>query len=108
MAEKLNYPLKFDKCPLCGETKHVARTIADELVEKGTMTPGMPAGTNLGAVTIKDPTKTVLTAPNILKVYDICARCGHEHVVYVNCKETPVLAQVPPDPNQFPFYPSKQ
>lgn len=101
MAEKLNFPLTFYKCTECGGTKFVARTIADEEVEKGKVTPGRPTGTSMGTVAIADPTKTVLTAPSMMFLRDICAKCGHEQIVYVDCKEMAVTVVGPKLPKEF-------
>lgn len=100
MAEKLNFPLTFYKCTECGGTKFVARTVADKEVEKGKVTPGRPTGTSFGQMAIADPTKTILTAPTLVFLRDICAKCGHEQIVYVDCKEmamTAISAQMPKD-----------
>ena len=101
MAEKLNFPLKFYKCTECGGTKFIARTVADGEVEKEKVTPGRPTGTSYGQIGIADSTKTVLSAPTLVFLRDICANCGHEQVVYVDCKEMPLTFVQPNLPKEF-------
>lgn len=101
MAEKLNFPLTFYKCTECGGTKFIARTVADGEVEKGKITPGRATGTSFGQVGIADATKTVLSAPTLAFLRDICAECGHEQIVYVDCKEMAVTVMTAKMPKEF-------
>ena len=89
MAEKLNFPLTFYKCRECGGTKFVARTVADGEVEKGEITPGRPTGTSFGSIAVADRSKTVLSAPTLVFLRDICAKCGLEQIVHVSCADIP-------------------
>ncbi len=101
MAEKLNFPLTFDKCPLCGDDRTVARMVADGEVDKGKITPGMATGTGIGSMSIADPTKTVLVAPALTWLKDICVGCGFEYVVFIHCKDLPVTAVMKGLPKEF-------
>ena len=101
MAEELNFPLTFYKCRDCGGTKFIARTVADGEVEKGKVTPGRPTGTSFGQMAIADQTKTALSAPALVFLRDICAKCGHEQVVYVDCTETVLTATQQGLPKEF-------
>ncbi len=101
MAEHLNFPIKWDKCPMCGDNRTVARMVADEEVEKGKITPGMATGTSFGSMSIADPTKSMLSAPAMTWLKDICVGCGFERVVYIHCKDMPLTVVTQQLPKEF-------
>ncbi len=104
MSEKNDFPINYDKCPLCGCKKHVARTIADGMVAAGKLAPDKVTGTKVETIGIGDQLKATLTQTIIIKVYDVCWDCGHEHIIYTDKKEVAATMpgqthgrQLPPD-----------
>lgn len=93
----MDFPMVFDKCPLCHHLGHVVGEIAKELKAKGTLSKEILFGYHNYTVLLFDPrTPPVFTADTLLVIEDICQKCGHVYVVYVSRQQVPVTAKIAP------------
>ena len=73
---------EFNQCPNCGSERRFAKSIADELIEKGLMGKDLNWGLHLIGGPIYDQRKIptmlvgVSTAPVALASVDVCLDCG--------------------------------
>ena len=77
---KSRFPMKFEKCPYCGETETITEAAWAEEAEKGRVKAGVEVGALHPQVPLldpKNPPKLVgaKTGILILKI-DFCAGCG--------------------------------
>ncbi len=80
----MEFPKKFDKCPLCGCKERVVESIVEEEKKKGKMNKKATFGTNIPqALALVDPTRTQLSVIAVLTLKDICGKCGFEYPICV-------------------------
>ncbi len=86
----MEFPLLFDKCPLCGCKKRVLESVGGEEMKKGKVGKDMIFSTTQPiALALVDPRKTVISALTLTVFRDICVDCGHEYVVCIRHKVLP-------------------
>jgi len=98
------YPVIFDKCPLCGCKERLIEEAVNEEIAKGRINPGMEFGLEAPTASVLwDQTKPSLQAPGIIPMKDICAECGFPYYRKIQKVEMPVTRLIPPKPQQPPF-----
>ena len=92
--EKLMFPMKFDKCPMCGSTKRVAEMLRDEEAAKGKV-PKDSHMIAFRAVTPITELNTIILGLSIVPVltfeFDVCAnpKCGAFYPVVITRQDMP-------------------
>lgn len=87
----MEFPVTFDKCPVCGERDTVTRQACKN-------EPSVPKDTFISmdkvVTPIQDPNKISLPQVKcLLTHYDICARCGTRYCTRAEIKFLPVTTQ---------------
>lgn len=84
--EPLTFPMTWEKCPVCGDTRQVANEVKEEQKAKGKIGPGFNTAIAMLNSLILDPRKIVgqLTAPILTSYLDICAKCGVVYCVHID------------------------
>lgn len=114
-SEPLTFPLKWDKCPVCGSTRRVVETVKDEAAAKGKVGQDLKTALIQVQLPVIDPRKvsSQLTATILTAFIDICQDCGAAYCIEMNRSEQPinvkVVGQLPPGhqsppPGGFPFH----
>ena len=101
--EPLTFPMTWEKCPVCGDTRQVANEVKEEQKAKGKIGPGFNTAIAMLNSLILDPRKIVgqLTAPILTSYLDICAKCGVVYCVRIDRQEQN-LAVPPPSQSGQP------
>lgn len=101
--EELQFPIEFDKCPVCGSTRRLVALVTDEEIEKGNIkkeTKGKIPFLS-GRAAIFDPTALKLISipshcPVLVGYFDICLECGtlyctkiEKHIGHVQVERKP-------------------
>ena len=92
--EKLEFPIKVDKCPVCGSTRRVTETVRDEEAAKGRVPKDSPM-IAFRAVTPITEVKTILQGLSIVPVltfeFDVCAnpKCSAFYCVKIQRQDMP-------------------
>lgn len=108
--DELKFPMKFDKCPVCGSTKRIAETLRDEEAAKGKV-PKDCLMVVLQAVTPITEMKTIMLGLSIVPLLtcqiDICADCGTLYSIAVHKQDIPTgelqkMMGIAPQPRPIP------
>lgn len=94
----MDFPLTYDKCPLCGCKERVLENIANEEKAKGKLPKDMLFSSTIPqiALVLAAP-QTLLSARSIVRYTDNCRRCGYEYTFRIEHKVMPW-----PPPNIVP------
>ena len=90
-----NKSLEFNKCPVCGSESRVAGTIIQEEISKGKVGNNVIGATTIMQTALVDPTKSMLTAPILTALIDICTNCGALYCFRVDVRQEPIQFQMP-------------
>lgn len=83
MEEKLDFPVEFKKCPICGHGgKTIAQLVSEELKEKGKIPQNAFVSLEQRTTALQNP-QLVLAVPLLIHHHDICAKCGMEYCTRV-------------------------
>ena len=82
----MDFPLKFDCCPVCGSQSRVIEMEAKGEIEKGNLSEEVKIPVLITQTKIFDPSdKKLLLAkrqiPVIMGFFDVCANCGTLYAV---------------------------
>jgi len=89
------YPVKFDKCPLCGCKERLLEEIGNELRQKGKVGDRYLSSADPPISMLQlDPTKPTLSAPSVTAITDICARCGFKYTTMVIKQDVPITGKI--------------
>ncbi len=81
--EEIKFPLSFTQCPVCGSIRRVANEILNSEKEKGKVGLEISAFLFQHQSLIADARKTILSAPMITSMYDVCVDCGTVYCIHV-------------------------
>jgi transcription elongation factor Elf1 len=88
MEEKkeLVFPMKFDKCPVCGSTERVAEMVGNELKAAGRMKKEAKIVMFATQTPIVDATGILhsVIAPLLISYGDVCYDCGAYYCTDIN------------------------
>ena len=95
------------RCQDCGSEHFVFKETTDQETKLGHFTESM-AVQGVGLITqglVVDPTKSVLTAPQIMIIEDVCLDCGLRQVILVTRTRVQVsIKMMPPQGGPQPGY----
>jgi len=103
----MDYPKKFDKCPVCGST---SRVVGDEVmseIEKGNISSDVMLSALVTRTPLYDPKNVILgkkQVPGIVALYDICSDCGTLYCTEVQKHRLIVEVQSRQRPEMPPFF----
>ena len=90
MANENNFILSFASCPSCGSEERISSLTSQEYIDKGEMSKDAVVALERVMIVLKDPRKAVLTAPTLLLLYDICAKCGARYCIKAEKTDLPI------------------
>lgn len=104
--KELVFPIKFDKCPVCGSTERVAEIAGDELKAAGRMSKDSRIVMFATNTPIVDATRLLshVMAPTLISLYDVCAnpKCGNFYCIEIYQTMTMVDVQAQQNPPGMP------
>ena len=90
----MNYPIKFEKCPVCGSDKRIVNEETKIEIEKGNLPDGAKIPALISQSKLVDMSTQMLLVrksfPVLMGFIDICADCGTLYCVEVQ-KATGVI-----------------
>lgn len=97
--KELIFPMKFDKCPVCGSTERIAEMEGNSLKAAGRMKKDAKVVMYTIQTPIVDATRILHSAiaPILISFYDECSKCGNFYCTEVN----KVMAQVDVQPQKI-------
>ena len=103
MTTQPQFPMTFDKCPVCGGTDTITKAFKRVLVEKGLFREEIPVAMAQSVTPFADPSAILfgVRAPALITKYDVCGSCGCYYCVRVDLGE--VELQAPGSMNQPKF-----
>lgn len=109
----MEFPIIFNKCPLCGCPDTVTRLACEEEMEKGIIPKDAPVALERTQIPLMGKVPPKLTVRMLIASWDVCAgdppgSCGHRYCTRVDIVTTPVQVQAPKMPGpggQFPGFP---
>ena len=92
---ELQFPLTWNKCPNCGCSDTLARTVKNEQVAKGKMKEDVILAIRQIVTPAVDMREVghMLSIPMLVTFYDICLGCGNEYCVGANKVDSLITAQ---------------
>ena len=97
--EKLDFPLVFEKCPMCGCPDTVANLVADEEKTKGKLDKALKVCKEAVQTVVADPRKMmglIMKVPVIIWYRDVCAGCGIERYIRIERQDVVPQQKLPP------------
>ena len=86
---EMNYPLKFDRCPICHSQKRVIEYEVNAEKAKGKIGKDRIPTTSISMYPVFDPLAGPSLSSPVITVYrDICV-CGHEYITLITRQELP-------------------
>jgi hypothetical protein len=83
------FPLRIEKCGVCGSKKTVNQLVTQQLEKQGKLT-GEPSKGLLAVQMLLNPGKAKSLTATMMNIYrDICANCGIERVVLIELQDVP-------------------
>ena len=92
--ETLEFPLVFEKCPVCGCPDTVGNMVAEEEKTKGKLDKALKGCKEAQQTVVVDPRKMtglIMKVPVIIWYKDVCAGCGIER--YTRIERQDVIPQ---------------
>lgn len=94
------FPKTFDSCPNCNSKRRMADMIVQELIAKGA-NKALKAWVVMNQSKIADPTRTTLTDPVLITIFDVCYDCGTLYCIEAGVKVVVKGMGQGPMPGQF-------
>ena len=103
-----DFPVQFDKCPVCGSERRLVEEETAKEIEAGRLSPGSRIPSLMGQSVMYNPMNIsrVLAkrlVPCLIGIYDACADCGTLYCIRMEKGEATIEAegQKPPPPFRF-------
>ncbi len=81
----MDYPIKFEICPLCGSESRILETETQLLISSGDLAVGTKIPAMISNTALFNPPSTHILArkevPVLTGFYDVCADCGMVYCV---------------------------
>lgn len=88
-TKPMEFPLTYDKCPICGGKERVLENIANEEKAKGKLSKDILFSTTPQIALVLAGPQTVLSARSVLRFTDNCLCCGFEYTFRIEEKVMP-------------------
>lgn len=85
----MEFPLIYDKCPVCGCKERVLETIANEEKKQGKLPKDLLFSSTPQIALVLAGPQTILSAHSVLRYTDNCRRCGYEYTFRIEHKVMP-------------------
>lgn len=86
MEQKVEFPLTFDQCPVCGSKRRVANEVIQEQKDAGTAKESTQAWLFNHQSIIMDQGRPHIQVPVVLSLYDVCMDCGTVYCIRAEVK----------------------
>ena len=98
----MEFPIVFEKCPLCGCTETVTRMACEEEKEKGVIPKDAFVAFERTQMPLMGKIPPKLTVRILVASWDLCVDCGNKYCTRVDIQTVPVSVQGPKMPGQQP------